>query len=377
MPWWLPLCCGTALRVAAYAHGLWGIPTSYITRVAVASEMTDWHANYDAALRLSAPPVGAVSFALIDSAFSLLGTAGVFAALLLVDIAGAAALASCAKRPAVLWWWCFSAPHVLAIAGLSASGVVPSLVVIAVAALGRRPVLAAALLGAAVPQQPLLCCLVPACAARAARGSKAAAVVAVAAAAVTCVCVLELAAAAGITTLPTNGVADLCRCTKPNWGLHWYLQLEMFPEFRALFCSLFHVVPLFLAVPLLLKLCREPAFPDPEVVGAVAAAAAAVILSPHQTMVDVASTATMAMAVCPGAAVRYTRAMAFAFAITTSLGSVFLVAWMVHQSANANFFYFVTLAWNLTCIAATIQFVTGALRSHRAAEQMKKKLKTS
>eukprot|EP00754_Rhynchopus_humris_P047031 Rhum_TRINITY_DN6549_c0_g1::Rhum_TRINITY_DN6549_c0_g1_i1::g.20399::m.20399/K05293/PIGU; phosphatidylinositol glycan, class U len=165
-----------------------------------------------------------------------------------------------------------------------------------------------------------------------------------------------------------------CVGSRPNWGFHWYLHLEVFDSFRDVFC---HIMLLFtpgMAFAFAYKLLSEKTDTVAVTVASAYALSTATALCP--TFVDYTTSLALLYAASPATLTRMkTPLMVYVWAGSLSfiLGHCFLEAWLKHQSANANFYYFVTLAWGFTVCAYTIEYCgTHALAAREQAKEKKK-----
>eukprot|EP01060_Flectonema_neradi_P027024 TRINITY_DN36660_c0_g1_i1.p1 TRINITY_DN36660_c0_g1~~TRINITY_DN36660_c0_g1_i1.p1 ORF type:complete len:356 (+),score=39.10 TRINITY_DN36660_c0_g1_i1:34-1101(+) len=153
-----------------------------------------------------------------------------------------------------------------------------------------------------------------------------------------------------------------CVVTRPNWGLHWYLHLEVFESFRQLFCNILLLFTPGIVVPFAYKLKRE-ACPPQLIIAFSYALIVVTNLTPSFTDYLAAGLCLSITSPSTITRMKYQLAILWSLTICYTLGHGFLVAWLIHQSANANFFYFVTLAWGVTMGISAIEFCAAFVTS--------------
>jgi GPI-anchor transamidase subunit U len=146
----------------------------------------------------------------------------------------------------------------------------------------------------------------------------------------------------------------------PNLGLTWYFTTEVFAEFRLFFVGLFALHPLVYIVPLWMRLKYSPLFL------LCATFAAGLLTKPHATLAD--AVPYLALLFVFADEVRLLR---FKFPVVVSFlaCAVALPAtwhlWLYSGSGNSNFFFGMTVLYNV----AHIVLLVDALTVHRLRER--------
>lgn len=140
----------------------------------------------------------------------------------------------------------------------------------------------------------------------------------------------------------TYGVHILLTDLTPNVGLWWYFFIEMFDSFRAFFLGVFWLHLSSYVGGLTLRFRRQPLFVLTVLLGIFA------IFKPYPSVSD----ASLFLAMVPlyrhiFPLMRYTFLAAGVLLYATLLGPAFYYLWIYAGSGNANFFYAITLVWNL------------------------------
>ncbi|KAJ9459178.1 hypothetical protein DIPPA_08292 [Diplonema papillatum] len=168
-----------------------------------------------------------------------------------------------------------------------------------------------------------------------------------------------------------------CIVRRPNWGLHWYVHLEVFDAFRDMFCAVLVLLTPGIALPFVYKLVAhgEPASRNASV--AVAAAwAVCVVTALTPTLVEYVGSFALLYAASPDAwgHLRFPLlTLVWTVPICCCLHVLFIVAWTQYQSANPNFFYFVNLAWGVILGATALEVgASHALMVRSRSEKSKK-----
>lgn len=150
-------------------------------------------------------------------------------------------------------------------------------------------------------------------------------------------------------------VADLT----PNIGLHWYFFSEMFAHFRPFWHFVFHAAAAALVVPLALRMPHRP------LAAALLQCITNALLKPYPSVGDVAQYLVLLPLFAPqlaggGFPVKF---LAATFALLAGLGPAMWHMWIYLGSANANFYYAITLlfgAWQallaVAVVRATLRF---------------------
>lgn len=140
---------------------------------------------------------------------------------------------------------------------------------------------------------------------------------------------------------PIFMVSDLT----PNIGLFWYFFAEMFQHFEALFLAAFQINSFIYAVPLTLR------FRDRPFLVLFSLLLLQSVFRPYPNGCDVAIYTALLPLWRPLAAhLRYSFLVAVSSVCTIVLAPVMWALWIHAGSANANFFFAVTLAFNCTQI---------------------------
>ncbi|XP_069942881.1 phosphatidylinositol glycan anchor biosynthesis class U protein isoform X1 [Cherax quadricarinatus] len=141
----------------------------------------------------------------------------------------------------------------------------------------------------------------------------------------------------------------------PNIGLFWYFFTEMFEHFRLFFLATFQINAFVYVLPLSIRLRNDP------VLLAAALLAFTAVFRSYPSLGDVG----LYMALLPMwkhlyPFMRQTFIVGCMFVATSVLGPIMYNLWIFNGSANANFYFAVTLAFN----TAQIFLVTDLLFAH-------------
>ncbi|KAI8364651.1 GPI transamidase subunit PIG-U [Radiomyces spectabilis] len=156
----------------------------------------------------------------------------------------------------------------------------------------------------------------------------------------------------------TYGVIIFLRDLTPNVGMFWYFFIEMFEQFRSFFMITFQFHAFIFVAPLCIKLSRHnPLFVLTVLCGVMG------IFKSYPSAGD----ASMYLALIPlhDELLKYCR---YGFLITnlflysSVLSPIFWHLWIYAGSGNANFFYAITLVYNLGQVLFIIDLVYAALR---------------
>ncbi len=165
----------------------------------------------------------------------------------------------------------------------------------------------------------------------------------------------------------TYGVILLVPDLTPNVGLWWYFFIEMFDPFRNFFLSVFQLNLLIYVAPLCIKLPKHPLFIITTLLGLTC------IFKSYPSVGDLAlyvSLLPLQMHYTPrknvlswtNAVLRYSF---IAIAVTlycSVLGPTFYHLWIYAGSGNANFFYAITLVYNLGLTLFVTDWLFAVLR---------------
>ena len=176
----------------------------------------------------------------------------------------------------------------------------------------------------------------------------------------------------------------------PNVGLWWYFFIEMFDPFRSFFLGVFWLHMLSYSAPLCLRLKNQPLAAVILMMGVVA------IFEPYANAGDIGAWLS---ALCllshvfertfhrrrhchhplisrvVSAANRYPFFSLAAVFYCTLLGPAFHHLWIYSGSGNANFFYAITLTWNLAHLIVLTDTLYSVLRDEWERERPEGKLK--
>ncbi|ORY87040.1 CDC91 cell division cycle 91-like protein [Protomyces lactucae-debilis] len=129
----------------------------------------------------------------------------------------------------------------------------------------------------------------------------------------------------------------------PNVGLWWYFFTEIFEDFRRFFLGVFQLHLVIYVAPMCIKLRRDPLFAAVTLSGIIA------IFKPYPSIADSAFYMTL-LPLFPQI-YKHTRnlfVIAVALLYCCIFGPAFHYLWIYQGSGNANFFYAITLVWNLS-----------------------------
>ncbi|XP_054639633.1 phosphatidylinositol glycan anchor biosynthesis class U protein isoform X1 [Dunckerocampus dactyliophorus] len=143
----------------------------------------------------------------------------------------------------------------------------------------------------------------------------------------------------------------------PNIGLFWYFFAEMFEHFRLLFLCVFQMIVFFYTIPMSIKLKEHPMFLIFMQLAIIS------IFKSYPTVGDIA----LYMAFLPvwSYLYRFLRNIFLVSCIMLACSALFPVLWhlwMYAGSANANFYYAITLLFNLAQILLVSDYFYAFLR---------------
>jgi len=155
----------------------------------------------------------------------------------------------------------------------------------------------------------------------------------------------------------TYGVIIFLSDLTPNVGLFWYFFIEMFDQFRAFFLVVFQLHAFIFAVPLSIKLTEHPIFVIFILCGIMS------IFKSYPSIGD----AALYLGFLPihDELFKYTRygfLIANLFLYASALGPIFWHLWIYAGSGNANFFYAITLVYNIGQILLLVDTMYAMLR---------------
>lgn len=140
---------------------------------------------------------------------------------------------------------------------------------------------------------------------------------------------------------------------KPNIGVWWYFVIEMFQEYKAFFIFVLHVHVCIFTVPLAVRLHHRPFFV------CLMQLMFNALLKPYPTIADIA----MVFVILPFCSKQLARMqgsifLVFLTCLLSVVGPITYNLWIHAGSANANFFYAVTLLWAGTQVMAMLMMLT-------------------
>ncbi|RUS14551.1 GPI transamidase-like protein component PIG-U [Endogone sp. FLAS-F59071] len=155
----------------------------------------------------------------------------------------------------------------------------------------------------------------------------------------------------------TYGVIVFLSDLTPNVGLFWYFFIEMFDQFRAFFLVVFQLHAFIFAAPLSIKLIEHPIFVIFILCGIMG------IFKSYPSIGD----AALYLGFLPihDELFKYTRygfLTTNLFLYASALGPIFWHLWIYAGSGNANFFYAITLVYNIGQILLLIDTMYAMLR---------------
>ncbi|KAL0482734.1 GPI-anchor transamidase subunit U [Acrasis kona] len=148
-------------------------------------------------------------------------------------------------------------------------------------------------------------------------------------------------------------VADLT----PNWGNFWYFFIEVFDHFRQFFLLMFNIHMLSYIAPLCIRFRRDGLFIS------VIMIAITSLFKAYPTFGDFFFYITLfAMYIPLSVHMRYGFSIVVLMLFTMLVGPAFFIAWVQKGTGNANFFYFVTLAFLMSQVLLIVEFVFAKLK---------------
>nr|POE77692.1 gpi transamidase component gab1 [Quercus suber] len=153
----------------------------------------------------------------------------------------------------------------------------------------------------------------------------------------------------------------------PNTGLWWYFFIEMFDAFRSFFLGVFWLHMLSYSVPFSLRFHKQPLAAVVLMMGINA------IFEPYANIGDVgawlSSLCLLGHVFELTSTHRYTFPALAALLYGALLGPAFHHLWVYAGSGNANFFYAITLVWNLALVILLTDTVYAVLRDEWESER--------
>ncbi|KAF2719164.1 PIG-U-domain-containing protein [Polychaeton citri CBS 116435] len=155
----------------------------------------------------------------------------------------------------------------------------------------------------------------------------------------------------------------------PNVGLWWYFFIELFDPFRSFFLGVFWLHIASYSVPLSLRLKDQP------IAAAVAMWGVVVVFQPYANVGDagawLSSLCLLNHTFELTSTHRYPFLAISVLLYTTLLGPAFHYLWIYAGSGNANFFYAITLVWNLGLMILLTDAVWSVLRDEWEDERQR------
>ncbi|KAI8376903.1 GPI transamidase component, partial [Blakeslea trispora] len=155
----------------------------------------------------------------------------------------------------------------------------------------------------------------------------------------------------------TYGIILFVSDLTPNVGMFWYFFIEIFDQFRSFFMVVFQFHTFIFTVPICIKLYHQPIFAVTVLCGIMA------IFKSYPSAGD----AALYLALVPihDELLKYCRygfLVSNLFLYASVLAPIFWHLWIYAGSGNANFFYAITLVYNLGQVVLLIDLVYAALR---------------
>ena len=138
------------------------------------------------------------------------------------------------------------------------------------------------------------------------------------------------------------GSVVLCTDLTPNLGLWWYFFMEIFDHFRDFFLLTFNVHLACYALPFAIKYRQDPLFGVTLMTGVIAVFKSYPTIGDHALFLGLLSLHDQIFEY-----MRYPLVTALTYAYCTCLSPAFHHLWLNAGSANANFFFAITLVWAL------------------------------
>ncbi|CAO3599059.1 unnamed protein product [Absidia cylindrospora] len=155
----------------------------------------------------------------------------------------------------------------------------------------------------------------------------------------------------------TYGVILFLPDLTPNVGMFWYFFIEIFDQFRSFFLMVFQFHTFIFVAPLCIRFRHHPVFVLTILCGIVA------VFKSYPSVGDV----TLYLALVPVhdelfKYCRYGFLVANLFLYSSVLAPIFWHLWIYAGSGNANFYYAITLVYNLGQVLLLIDLVFSMLR---------------
>ena len=124
-----------------------------------------------------------------------------------------------------------------------------------------------------------------------------------------------------------------CVASRPNWGLHWYVHIEVFESFRVMFCEVLTLLVPGIVLPFAWKVLREEG--DNAGLAVAAAYALSIAVAPSPAFAEYCAGLCLLLCAAGPSAVRAMRTpllvYIWALLITLTLGHCYLIAWLRYQ----------------------------------------------
>ncbi|KAI8900302.1 GPI transamidase subunit PIG-U [Globomyces pollinis-pini] len=144
---------------------------------------------------------------------------------------------------------------------------------------------------------------------------------------------------------------------RPNVGLFWYFNMEVFEQFRTFFITVFHLNTFIFIIPISLRFKNDPLF----VAGIIGSFVS--LFKSYPSIADVPLyLSLLMMQVNLFKYSHYMYLVASGFAYCSVLGPLFFNSWVYAGSGNANFFYAITLVWAVTQIMLMVDLIFAHIR---------------
>ncbi|GAC99404.1 cell division cycle protein 91 [Pseudozyma hubeiensis SY62] len=138
------------------------------------------------------------------------------------------------------------------------------------------------------------------------------------------------------------GSVVLCTDLTPNLGLWWYFFMEIFDHFRDFFLLTFNVHLACYVLPFAVKYRQDPLFAITLMTGVIAVFKSYPTMGDHALFMGLLSVHSQIFEY-----MRYPLVTTLTYAYCTCLSPAFHHLWLNAGSANANFFFAITLVWAL------------------------------
>ncbi|CAO3649261.1 unnamed protein product [Cunninghamella blakesleeana] len=155
----------------------------------------------------------------------------------------------------------------------------------------------------------------------------------------------------------TYGVVLLLPDLTPNIGMFWYFFIEIFDQFRSFFLMVFQFHTFIFVAPLCIRFRNHPAFIVTILCGIIAVFKSYPSIGDAVLYLSLVPVHDELFKYC-----RYGFLVANLFLYSSVLAPIFWHLWIYAGSGNANFFYAITLVYNLGQVLLIIDLVYSMLR---------------